>query len=198
MGAVRSAALHFCRHIMPAIAPAPGDTATPHPDAAHRGGRAFVFGDNVDTDVLAPGLYMKGPVAELAKHCLEALDPRFAAEARPGDIVVAGANFGMGSSREQAAMALKALGIAAVVAKSFARIYYRNAMNLALPALVCPEAGSIAAGDRLVVRAAEGVIENLTQRRRLPCEPIPPHLLAMIADGGLLPHLAKKLKAARA
>ena len=181
---------------MPATSPARSDM--PHDDAAQQGGRAFVFGDNVDTDVLAPGLYMKGPVAELAKHCLEALDPRFAAEARPGDIVVAGANFGMGSSREQAAMALKALGIAAVVAKSFARIYYRNAMNLALPALVCPEAGSIAAGDRLAVRAAEGVIENLTQRRRLACEPIPPHLLAMIADGGLLPHLAKKLKAARA
>lgn len=156
-----------------------------------------MFGDGVDTDVLAPGLYMKGPIPELAKHCLESLDSAFAGAARPGDIVVAGRNFGMGSSREQAAMALKALGIAAVVAKSFARIFYRNAMNLALPALVCPDAGSIAAGDRLVVHAGDGVIENLTQRRELACEPIPPHLLAMIADGGLLPHLAKKLKAAR-
>lgn len=157
-----------------------------------------MFGDDVDTDVLAPGIYMKGPIAELARHCLEALDASFARDARPGDIVVAGGNFGMGSSREQAAMALKALGTAAVVAKSFARIFYRNAMNLALPALVCPEAGSIAAGDRLILHAGDGAIENLTQRRTLVCEPIPPHLMAMIADGGLLPHLAKKLKAARA
>ena len=179
-------------------APATIADATPPADAAGAGGRAWVFGDNVDTDVLAPGLYMKGPVGEPAKHCLEALDPAFAREARPGDIVVAGRNFGMGSSREQAAMALKALGIAAVLAKSFARIFYRNAMNLALPVLVCPEAGAVKAGDRLVVRAAEGAVENLTRGRRIACEPIPPHLLAMIADGGLLPHLAKKLKAARA
>ena len=110
-------------------------------------GRIWKFGDDIDTDVLAPGLYMKGPIGELAKHCLEALDPAFAREARPGDIVVAGRNFGMGSSREQAAMALKALGIAAVLAKSFARIFYRNAMNLALPVLVCPEAGAIKAGE---------------------------------------------------
>ena len=163
--------------------------------AATATGRAWVFGDNVDTDVLAPGLYMKGPVSGLAKHCLEALDPRFAREARPGDIVVGGSNFGMGSSREQAAMALKALGIAAVVAKSFARIFYRNAMNLALPVLVCPEAGAIAAGDRLALHAAEGRLDDLTQGRVFACEPIPPHLLAMIADGGLLPHLAKKLGA---
>ncbi len=176
---------------MPAPAPNSGD-------AALAGGRAWVFGDNVDTDALAPGLYMKGPIGALARHCLEALDPRFAREARPGDVVVAGRNFGMGSSREQAAMALKALGIAAVVAKSFARIFYRNSMNLALPALVCPEAGSIMPGDRLVVRAGEGAVANLTQRKRLACEPIPPHLLAMIADGGLLPHLAKKLRAAEA
>jgi 3-isopropylmalate/(R)-2-methylmalate dehydratase small subunit len=177
---------------------APASQVDATPTAANRGGRAWVFGDNVDTDVLAPGLYMKGPIDALAKHCLEALDPRFAGAVRPGDIVVAGSNFGMGSSREQAAMALKALGVAAVVAKSFARIFYRNAMNLALPALACPEAGTIAAGDRLFVRFGDGVIENLTQRRHLACEPIPPHLLAMIADGGLLPHLAKKLKAGRA
>jgi 3-isopropylmalate/(R)-2-methylmalate dehydratase small subunit len=160
----------------------------------HAGGRAFVFGDNVDTDVLAPGLYMKGGIEELARHCLEALDPAFARTARQGDIVVGGGNFGMGSSREQAAMALKALGIAAVVARSFARIFYRNAMNLALPVLVCPEAGTIRAGDRLIVRAAQGEIRNETQERTLACEPIPPHLLAMIADGGLLEHLAKRLK----
>jgi 3-isopropylmalate/(R)-2-methylmalate dehydratase small subunit len=179
------------------IAPASAATGAPPADTP-LAGRAWVFGDNVDTDVLAPGLYMKGPIGELAKHCLEALDPVFAREARPGDIVVAGRNFGLGSSREQAAMALKALGIAAVLAKSFARIFYRNAMNLALPVLVCPEASAIEAGDRLLVRAAEGAVVNLTRGGRIACEPIPPHLLMMIADGGLLPHLAKKLKAARA
>jgi 3-isopropylmalate/(R)-2-methylmalate dehydratase small subunit len=178
--------------------PAPAPLADATPIAPAGGGRAWVFGDNVDTDVLAPGIYMKGPVSELAKHCLEALDPNFARAAQPGDIVVAGGNFGMGSSREQAAMALKALGVAAVVAKSFARIFYRNAMNLALPVLVCPDAGTIEAGDRLVVNAAAGAVVNLTQKRRIACEPIPLHLLAMIADGGLLPHLAKKLKAGRA
>jgi len=176
---------------------APAPTADMTRAEARAGGRAWVFGDNVDTDVLAPGLYMKGPVAELAKHCLEALDPSFAREVRPGDIVVGGGNFGMGSSREQAAMALKALGVAAVVARSFARIFYRNAMNLALPVLVCPEAGAIAPGDRVVLHAAEGRLDDLAQGRVFACEPIPPHLLAMIADGGLLPHLAKKLKAAR-
>jgi 3-isopropylmalate/(R)-2-methylmalate dehydratase small subunit len=184
--------------VMPPTSPDAGEIRPAQLKPGQVGGRAWVFGDNVDTDVLAPGLYMKGSIAELAKHCLETLDPRFAREARAGDVVVAGDNFGMGSSREQAAMALKALGVAAVVARSFARIFYRNAMNLALPALVCPEAGTVAAGDRLVVRAGEGRIENLTQRRSLACEPIPPHLLAIIADGGLLPHLAKKLKAGRA
>lgn len=92
-------------------------------------GRAWVFGDNIDTDVLAPGLYMKGSIAELARHCLEAVDPRFAAEARPGDIVIGGRNFGMGSSREQAVMALRELGVGAVIARSFAGIFYRNALK---------------------------------------------------------------------
>ena len=180
---------------MTSSAPTTSEAHRPRSDESRVGGRAWVFGDNVDTDALAPGLYMKGSIAELARHCLEALDPTFAGAARPGDVVVAGNNFGMGSSREQAAMALKALGIAAVVAKSFARIFYRNAMNLALPVLVCPEAGTIAAGDRLVVHAEDGRIDNLTRGSALACEPIPPHLMAMIADGGLLPHLARKLGA---
>jgi 3-isopropylmalate/(R)-2-methylmalate dehydratase small subunit len=159
-----------------------------------REGRAWVYGDNVDTDLLAPGAFMKGPIEELAAHCLEALDPDFAKKVEPGDILVAGEMLGMGSSREQAAMALNALGVGAVVATSFARIFYRNSMNLALPALICPEARSIKMGDRLVVDPAAGTIENKTQGRTLHCDPIPPHLLAMIEDGGLLDHLAKRLK----
>ncbi len=161
-------------------------------------GRAWVYGDNVDTDVLAPGAYMKLPVEELAKHCLEAIDPGFAGAVRPGDVVVGGENFGMGSSREQAALALIELGVAAVVAKSFARIFYRNAMNLGLPVLVCAEIDGIARGDELRIDAQRGRVENLSQGSVLQCEPIPDHLLAMIADGGLLPHLEKKLAGGRA
>ncbi|MDH3234940.1 MAG: 3-isopropylmalate dehydratase small subunit [Alphaproteobacteria bacterium] len=157
-------------------------------------GRAWVFGDNIDTDVLAPGIYMKGSMAELARHCLESVDPAFAANVKPGDIVVAGENFGIGSSREQAAQALIELGIAALVAKSFARIFYRNAINLGLPALACPEAGKIAAGDTLTLDPASGELRIASSGESLACEPIPPHLLAMIADGGLIPHLKKKLK----
>jgi len=160
-------------------------------------GRAWVFGDNVDTDVLAPGIYMKSPLAELAKHCLESVDPDFARNVARGDIVVAGENFGMGSSREQAAQALIELGVAALVAKSFARIFYRNAINLGLPALVCRDADAIKAGDTLTLDPAAGTL-GVEGGAALACEPIPEHLLAMIADGGLLPHLKKKLKGAAA
>lgn len=156
-------------------------------------GNAWVFGDNIDTDALAPGLYMKGSIDELAAHCLEAVDPNFAGKVAPGDIVVGGDNFGMGSSREQAVMALNALKVGAVVATSFARIFYRNSMNLALPVLICPDAPTIAAGDSLVVDASAGQIENRTQGKVLECEAIPDHLLLMIRDGGLLSHLKKKL-----
>jgi 3-isopropylmalate/(R)-2-methylmalate dehydratase small subunit len=155
-------------------------------------GRAFVFGDNIDTDVLAPGRYMKGPIEELAKHCLEAVDPDFAKSVRVGDVVVAGRNFGMGSSREQAAQALKVLGVAAVVAKSFGGIFYRNALNLGLPVVVCAEADAISAGDRLSVDLAGGKIVNETGGLTLASEPLPQFLLDMLADGGLVPHLEKR------
>jgi 3-isopropylmalate/(R)-2-methylmalate dehydratase small subunit len=158
-------------------------------------GKAWLFGDDIDTDQLAPGLYMKGGVEAMAAHCLESANPDFAREVAAGDIVVAGDNFGMGSSREQAAMALNALGVGAVVAKSFARIFYRNAVNLALPVLVCAEADRIAAGDRLAVDPAAGTIRDETQGIELACEPLPDHLMALIADGGLIPHLKKKLAA---
>lgn len=161
-------------------------------------GRAWVFGDDIDTDVLAPGSYMKLPIEEMATHCLEAVDPAFAAAVQPGDVLVAGENFGMGSSREQAVMALRQLGIASVVAKSFARIFYRNAMNLGLPLLVCPGPLDVAAGDEIAFDAAAGTIENRTHGGRYACEAIPAHLLTMIEDGGLLPHLEKKLARERA
>jgi 3-isopropylmalate/(R)-2-methylmalate dehydratase small subunit len=157
-------------------------------------GRAWVLGDDVDTDVLAPGKYMKFGIDEIARHCLEVVEPRFAAGVLPGDVVVAGRNFGAGSSREQAPQALKHLGVAALIAESFAGLFYRNALNLGLPALACRDAKRIRAGDRLRVDAEAGRIENETTGETLACEPIPPHLMQMIRDGGLIPHLEKRLR----
>ncbi len=161
------------------------------------GGRAWVFGDDIDTDVLAPGRYMKGPVAELAKHCLEAVDPAFAPGVADGDVVVGGRNFGLGSSREQAAQVLKILGIEAVVARSFGGIFYRNALNLGLVAVVCPAICAVKPGDILIVDARAGRIENRTQNDSYECEPLPEHLISMIEAGGLIPHLERKLAAER-
>jgi len=167
-------------------------TARP-PDPSQHGGRAWVFGDDLNTEALAPGRYMKFSIEEIAKHCLESVDPLFAAQVHAGDVVVGGKNFGAGSSREQAAAVLVHLGVAAVVARSFAGLFYRNAFNLGLPLLVCSEAGSVLPGDFLEVDLEGGRIANLTQRRSLDCEPVPAHLMALIRDGGLLGHLEKRL-----
>jgi len=161
-------------------------------------GRAFVLGDSVNTDALAPGVYMKHPIATIARHCLESVDPTFAAAVRSGDVVVAGRGFGIGSSREQAAEALRHLGVAAVLARSFGGIFYRNALNLGLPVLVCDAVDGIRAGDLVHVDAATGVIDNKTRGTTLSAAPLPPFLLAMIADGGLVPHLEKRFADRRA
>ncbi|MFY7760160.1 3-isopropylmalate dehydratase [Aquidulcibacter sp.] len=152
-------------------------------------GRAFVFGDNIDTDLLAPGHLMKLSPEELAQHCLEAIAPDFAKAVQPGDFVVAGKNFGLGSSREQAAVSLRQLGVGAVIAPSFARIFYRNALNLGLPALFCEDAHRIAEGDQLMVDPVLGKITNKTRGEILSCKPIPDHLMAMVRAGGLIAHL---------
>jgi 3-isopropylmalate/(R)-2-methylmalate dehydratase small subunit len=157
-------------------------------------GRAFVYGDNIDTDMLAPGVYMKFAASEIAKHCLEAIDPDFAKTVREGDFVVGGENFGMGSSREQAVMALRELGVRVVIAKSFAGLFFRNCVNLGVAPLVCARASEIAKGDELDADALTGSIRNRTRAAVYPCEPLPAHLLAMLDDGGLMPHLEKKLK----
>ena len=159
-------------------------------------GKAFVFGDRIDTDVLAPGPYMREPLSVLASHCLEAVDPDFARDVRRGDIVVGGESFGIGSSREQAVQALAELGVGAIVAKSFARIFYRNALNLGVPALVC--AGLEATrGDELEVRPVEGRIINHSTGREFACEKIPTELMEIVAGGGLMPWLERKLAAER-
>ena len=155
--------------------------------------RAWVLGDNVDTDVITPGKYMKFGIEEIAPHCLETLLPAFAGTVEPGDVVVGGRNFGAGSSREQAPGALKHLGVAALVAESFAGLFYRNSLNLGLPALVCAEAKRIRDGDRLQVDFEKAVIVNQTTGLTHSFEPMPPHLLEMVRDGGLIPHLEKRL-----
>ena len=156
--------------------------------------KAWVLGDNIDTDAIVPGRYMKFGIEEIAKHCLESVSPSFVSSVGQGDAVVAGRNFGCGSSREQAPAALKQLGVAALIAESFAGLFYRNALNLGLAAVVCADAKRIRDGDHLELDFQKSSIANLTTGENLPFEPIPPHLLEMVRDGGLLPHLEKRLK----
>jgi len=157
--------------------------------------KAWVFGDNLDTDMLAPGKYMKFGIEEIAKHCLESINPAFSSAVKKGDIVVAGRNFGCGSSREQAPEALRHLGVSALVAPSFAGLFYRNCFNLGLPAIICPDAKRIVQ-DNVLEIGFEGTIKNLSTGESYACEPIPEHLQTLVRDGGLLPHLEKRLKRA--
>ncbi len=140
---------------------------------------------------------MKYSIEEIAQHCFEPVAPHFAKEVRRGDVVVGGRNFGAGSSREQAPAALKALGVAAIVAESFAGLFYRNALNLGLPALVCPDAKRVRDGDRVRVAPDAGKLYIEDRNESLDCEPIPAHLMQMVRDGGLLAHLEKRLGRAR-
>ena len=157
-------------------------------------GRVWKYGDGVNTDVIFPGKYtysLKEPT-EIAAHALEDLDPKFAVEAQPGDVIVAGRNWGNGSSREQAVTALKYKGIAAVVAKSFARIYFRNGINQGLLLITCPEAVDAAySGDVLEVDLANNVIR--LNDREYPFPPLSATALGIISDGGLVQHIRKKL-----
>jgi len=158
-------------------------------------GSAWVFGDNVNTDVMAPGLYFKAPMEEMARHCLEAIDPDFASGVAVGDVVVARRNFGVGSAREQAAMAFQHLGIGAILACSFGRIFYRNALNFGIPVLFFPQADEVSAGDQLQVDPVAGIIQNMTSGKEYRVAGIPDHLMSMINAGGLLPHLKQRLAA---
>ncbi len=161
-------------------------------------GRVFLFGDDIDTDQLAPGAYMKGGIEALASHCLETARPDFAATVQPGDVVVAGRNFGMGSSREQAAEALKHLGVAGVVARSFAGIFYRNAINLGLPVLVGADLETVADGDRGALDLDKSELRIVDRDLSVRLEPLPDNLRCMLRDGGLVPHLKKRFAAERA
>lgn len=155
--------------------------------------RVWKFGDQIDTDVLAPGRYMKGGIAELAAHCLEAVRPEFASQVKPGDLVVGGVGFGIGSSREQAAQALKHLGVGAVIATGAARIFYRNAINLGLPVLVSPDAAKLVDGAMVQFDLEGGQVRDGDGNVIAQCETLPVFLLEIVSDGGLIPNLKKRL-----
>jgi 3-isopropylmalate/(R)-2-methylmalate dehydratase small subunit len=149
-------------------------------------GNAFVYGDHVDTDVIIPARYLNTADAkELAKHCMEDIDAQFVSRVKPGDVIVAGNNFGCGSSREHAPIAIKAAGVSCVVARSFARIFYRNAINTGLPIVVSDI--PVKAGDQVAVDLSAGSIENLTTGEKRSFAPFPAFLQGIIEKGGLMP-----------
>lgn len=158
-------------------------------------GRAWAYGANIDTDVLAPiGSYQGKDMLAGARNCLRDVDPDFAYNVKEGDVFVATDNLGIGSSRETAPQFLKTLGIRALVAKSFARIFYRNSFNIGLPALICPDADKIEMGDVLSVEPSTGDIINRTKGETYSCQAIPTHLMTIVEAGGLMPYLEARLK----
>jgi len=159
-------------------------------------GRVWRFGDDVDTDAIIPARYLNiSDAGELARHCMEAADAAFAGQVRPGDMIIAGKNFGCGSSREHAPLAIKAAGVSCVIAAGFARIFYRNAFNIGLPILESLEAAEVCRqGDEMEVDLGTGEIRNMTRDRTLIARSIPPFMQELIKDGGLIKHIAKRLQ----
>ena len=159
-------------------------------------GRLWLFEETINTDVLAPGFYMKSPIDELSKHCLEAIRPEFASNVRKGDVILAGENMGVGSSREQAAEVLKFLGISCIIAKSFAGIFYRNAINLGLPVFTLPSEPSLPkqfVDGSFVNFDFDSTTLNLEQSSlQVKLDPLPKFLQELITDGGLVSHLEKR------
>lgn len=155
-------------------------------------GKAWKFGDDISTDHIAPGRYfhLRSNLPELAKHVLEDADTEFASKMSPGDFVVGGKNFGLGSSREHAPTIIKLSGVSAVLAKSFARIFFRNSINVGLPVLIC-DTDKINAGDELEVDLEAGAIKDLTNGEQMVFKPLPPTMIKILNDGGLLSHIQK-------
>ncbi|MBM3705854.1 MAG: 3-isopropylmalate dehydratase small subunit [Actinobacteria bacterium] len=155
-------------------------------------GRAFKFGDNISTDLIAPGRYfhLRSDLPELAKHILEDADPEFAAIVRPGDFIIGGRNFGLGSSREHAPAIIKIAGVGAVLAKSFARIFYRNGINIGLPVLVC-DTEKIDKGDELEIDMRKGTVRNFTKNNMVNFNPLPEVMIKILSEGGLVEHIIK-------
>lgn len=150
--------------------------------------KVYQYGDNVDTDVIIPARYLNAPDEKsLASHCMEDIDPDFAGSVEPGDIIVGGANFGCGSSREHAPLSIKSCGVKCVIAASFARIFYRNSINIGFPILECPEAAAgIRAGDEVSVDFSTGIIVNKTTGQTFQAAPFPAFIEGIIESGGLL------------
>ncbi len=159
-------------------------------------GKVFKYGNDVDTDVIIPARYLNTTSeSELASHCMEDIDKDFSKNVQAGDIMVALDNFGCGSSREHAPIAIKASGVSLVIANSFARIFYRNAINIGLPILECSEAAAnIKAGDVVSCDLSKGVIVNETTGKTFQAEPFPPFIQEIIDDGGLMKHIQKSLQ----
>ncbi len=158
-------------------------------------GRVWKFGDNVTTDEIIPGRYRfkTDDIGEWAKHVLEGADPEFPKKVRPGDVVVAGKNFGSGSSREPAPLVIKHAGISAVIAKSFARIFFRNAINVGLPVVICEQLPDVTeAGDVVEVDLEKGMVRNLTKSVEFAATKIPNFLMQILMDGGLVEHIRKR------
>ena len=155
-------------------------------------GKAFKFGDNISTDHIAPGrlFHLRSNLSELAKHVLEDADSEFASKMQKGDFVVGGNNFGLGSSREHAPQIIKIAGVGAVLAKSFARIFYRNAINIGLLLIEC-DTSKIEAGDELEVNIKEGYVLNKTKSVKLPFPPLPEVMIKLLNEGGLIEHIKK-------
>ncbi len=162
-------------------------------------GKVHKYGANIDTDVIIPARYLNiSEPAELARHCMEGIDPEFINRVKPGDIIVATTNFGCGSSREHAPLAIKAAGISCVIAQSFARIFFRNAINIGLPVLECAEAvDNIKAGDTIEVDLSAGRIKNLDNGKVFTAKPYPDFMAELIAAGGLIEHTKKRLSKRR-
>jgi 3-isopropylmalate/(R)-2-methylmalate dehydratase small subunit len=158
-------------------------------------GNVWKYGDNVDTDAIVPARYLNVSTAqELAVHCMEDIDAKFASQVQPGDIIVGQSNFGCGSSREHAPLAIRGAGISCVVASSFARIFYRNAINIGLPILECPEAvAATKAGQTLEVDLEQGTVTNVDTGKTFQAEPYPPFLMGIIDAGGLVAYTRQKL-----
>jgi 3-isopropylmalate/(R)-2-methylmalate dehydratase small subunit len=163
-------------------------------------GNVWKYGDNVDTDAIIPARYLNvSTPEELAAHCMEDIDTGFAGSVQPGDVIVGGENFGCGSSREHAPLALKGAGVSVVVAKSFARIFYRNAINIGLPILECADAVEGAeTGDRLTVDLRAGTIANARTGKAYRTSPLPEFVMQIVAAGGLVPYTRERLQARRA
>jgi len=158
-------------------------------------GTAWKFGNDVDTDAIIPARYLVSSDPQfLAKHCMEDADAQFASKVKPGDVIVAGKNFGCGSSREHAPISIKGAGVGCVIAHSFARIFYRNSFNMGLPILECPEAAErIQAGDQLEINLDEGIIENRTRKETYRAQAIPPFMQKLISAGGLMEYVKEQM-----